>query len=105
MIRLVGAVPMRVEPVQGIFEVIPREKRVLVYGVSPLSPSDYPHARVTSFAALPNGDLYALIFTRQYTSTGRMLSEPAYYIERFKDDGTRDSIVPIHTAPGVAHWF
>ncbi|MGH9781332.1 MAG: hypothetical protein ACRD33_05880 [Candidatus Acidiferrales bacterium] len=100
-----AGVPLRLAPSSSVSEVIPGHKRIVEYGKSPLSESDYPHARVSSFGVLPNGELYALIFTRRDPSKEKPRPEPEYYVERFKDDGTRDSITPIHAPPGVAHWL
>lgn len=97
--------PLQVAQPLSVSEVIPEEKRVVVYGAAPLSESDYPHARTTSFGLLPDGKLYALIFTRQDQTREEARPQPQYYVEQFKDDGTKDSITPIHTPPGAAHWF
>lgn len=96
---------MRMEPVQGISEVIPEDKRVHAYGASPLSQSDYPHASITSFGVSPDGKVYALIRTRSDASSAKPKSTLGYYVERFKNDGTTDAIMPIEAPPGAAHWF
>jgi hypothetical protein len=104
-LALLAGYPLRLEPLPSVSELIPDEKRIVEYGTAPLPESDYPHATVTSLSVLPDGRLYALVFTRRLTSKGKPLSEPQYYVERFKDDGTRDSITPLHTPPGIAHWY
>jgi hypothetical protein len=105
-VQLAGlsGVPMHVVPSSSVSEIIPDEKRVVEYATSSLSQSDYPHARMTSFGVLPRGELYALIFTREDPSNEKPRPDPKYYVARFKDDGTLDSITPIHAPPGVAHW-
>jgi hypothetical protein len=100
-----AGVPLRLQPFSSVSELIPDEKRIVAFRALPLPESHYPHATMISFAVLPDGRLYALIFTRQFTSKGKPRSEPQYFVERFNDDGTRDSITHIHTPPGVAHWF
>ncbi|MGB6874679.1 MAG: hypothetical protein WBD87_01465 [Candidatus Acidiferrales bacterium] len=102
--RLVGN-PLHVEPSSSISEVVPDGKRIVVYGGTQLSPSDYPNSRLTDFSVLPNGVLYALIFTRRDAPSQGSRPEAQYYIERFKDDGTMDSITAIHAPPGIAHWY
>lgn len=97
--------PAHIDPSSSIAEVILDGKRIVAYGTSPLSESDYPHARVTSFGVLPDGKVYALIFTRGNAPSNGPRPDPQYYVERFKDDGTEDSMTPIHAPPGVAHWF
>jgi hypothetical protein len=88
----------------GVSEVIPDSKRIVAYGTSPLSQFDYPNSRLESFSVLPNGEVYALIFTRRDRSSGGPRPAPEYYVERFKDDGTTDSITHIDAPPGAAHW-
>ncbi|HKS82300.1 MAG TPA: hypothetical protein VJR23_12420 [Candidatus Acidoferrales bacterium] len=46
-----------------------------------------------------------MIFTRRDPSDGGARPAPEYYIERFKDDGTTDSITRIAPPPGSTHWF
>lgn len=102
---VLGGFPLHVEPFSSISEIILDDRRIVAYRTPRLSESDYPHATVTSFGVTPDGRLYALVFTRRFASGGRFLSGPAYYVERFKDDGASDSITPIQTPPGVAHWY
>ena len=68
--------------------ILDDSKRVVAYGTSPLSPSDYPNSRLKSFSVLPKGVVYALIITRQNPTEGNARPQPVYYVERFKDDGT-----------------
>ena len=100
-----AGVPLRLQPFSSVSELIPDEKRTVTYRALPLSGSRYPHAAMLSFAVLPDGRLYALIFTRRISSKGKPLSGPEYYVERFNDDGTRDAIIHVDTPPGVAHWY
>jgi hypothetical protein len=100
-----AGVPPRLQPFSSVAELIPDEKQIMTYRTLPLSVSRYPHAAMLSFAVLPDGRLYALIATRQFTSKGKPRSEPQYYVERFNNDRTRDSITHIQTPPGVAHWY
>lgn len=88
-----------------VFELIPDEKRVVSYGTPQLSEQRYPHATMYSYAVLPDGRLYGLIFTRRTSAEGKPLAGPEYYVERFKHDGTMDSITRVETPPGVAHWY
>jgi len=101
---LAGA-PAHVVPSSSVSEIIPDEKRILVYGEAQLSSSDYPNSMLQDFSVLPNGTLYALIVTRQDAPRRGSRPDPQYYIERFNDDGTSDSITPIQAPPGAAHWF
>ena len=96
---------MHVASGSNVSEVIADSKQIVAYGSSPLSPSDYPNERLGSFSVRPNGAVYALIFTRRDPSNGGPRPTPEYYIERFNDDGTTDSIARIQTPPGATRWF
>lgn len=100
---LVGA-PARVQPSSSISEVIRDGRRIVVYATQ-LSSSDYPNARVEDFSVLPSGAMYALIFTRKEAPSQGPRPDPQYYVEAFKDDGTKDSITQINPPLGITHWF
>lgn len=96
---------MHVASGSDVSEVITDSKQMVAYGSSPLSASDYPNERLGSFSVRPNGAVYALIFTRRDPSNGGPRPAPEYYVERFNDDGTTDSIARIQTPPGATRWF
>src|SRR6185437_8461183 len=89
----------------AISEIIPDSKRIVAYGRSPLPASDYPNAQVHSFNAAPGGQLYALLVTRSDVPAGAPRAAAEYYVERFKDDGTADSVLHVDPPPGATHWF
>jgi len=95
----------RVDADSGVSEVIPESKRIVAYGQSPLSTTDYPNSNLRSFNVTPRGAVHALISTRRNPSDGEPRPALEYYVERFKDDGTTDSINHIEAPPGAARWF
>lgn len=96
---------MRIAAGAAISEITPDSKTTVEYGTSGLSASDYPNSRLLSFSVTPRGKVSALIFTRADPSDGGVRPAPEYYFERFKDDGTIDSITRIAPPPGASHWF
>lgn len=96
---------MRVAAGAAISEITPDSKSTMEYGTSALSASDYPNSRLLSFSVTPKGAVSALIFARRDPSNGGPRPAPEYYFERFKDDGTTDSITRVTPPPGATHWF
>lgn len=89
----------------AVSEIIPDSKRIVESKISPQPSSDYPNPILVSFNVKPNGVLYALIFTQHNTSSEGSRPTSDFYIERFKDDGTMDSISHLDAPPNSPHWF
>lgn len=88
----------------AVSEIIPESKRIATYGSSPLSSSDYPNSSSRSFNVTPGGAVYALITTRAKPSSESPSPVREYYVERFKDDGTTDSITHVEPPPDATRW-
>lgn len=82
-------------------ELVLDSAQVIRFGATPLPDADYPHQNWEYFDVDGKGTVYALIHTWGLDPNagpkGRSVSHD--YIERFKDDGTTDTIVQLKPPP------
>jgi hypothetical protein len=84
-----------------VSELVLDSTQVIQFGANPLPDADYPDQNWQYFDVDGKGTVYALIHTSGFdpntSPKGRFVSHD--YIERFKDDGTTDTIVQLKAPP------
>ncbi|HKS65778.1 MAG TPA: hypothetical protein VJR26_00945 [Candidatus Acidoferrales bacterium] len=86
-------------PSPPITEVRPNSKSTVEFGMPPID--GYDRQDRHNFALGPNGTLYALISASRTEAGGKGTPRPEYFIEKFKEDGTRDSLTKLVTQAGA----
>lgn len=77
-----------------IVEILPGSRDTRLFGAKPLPSEEYPGQRIEYFDVNSDGDVYALVYTYTKPDSGNTQAvAPQYFVERFKDDGTADSVV------------
>jgi hypothetical protein len=85
-----------------LLEILPDSKSAKTFGSQPLSGSDYPNQWVGYFDVDADGTVYALVETHENGKPGdKQSATPQYFIERFKSDGSTDSVVHLDYPPGA----
>lgn len=89
------------EPV--ITEVTPESKQMQEYEKTPISIADYPNPLRLGFAVTPRGVIYRAFLTLRSPTPPRPPAE--FYVEKFNDDGTTDSITHLDAPAETSQWF
>lgn len=85
-----------------LIEIVPDSKSTKTFGSQPLPASDYPNQSIHYFDVDAHGTVYALGYTHEdKQASDKKPTIPQYFIERFNDDGSTDSVVRLGYPPGT----
>ena len=85
---------------RAITKILPDSKSTVEFGMPSIDGYDSQNRQ--SFAVGPNGGFYALISAHRAKVNAKRARRPDYFIEKFKEDGTRDSLTKLVLPAGAA---
>jgi len=85
-----------------LLEILPESKSTKTFGSQPLPASEYPNQWIKYFEVDAAGTVYALVDTHDDEKEGdKQPAPPQYFIERFNNDGSTDSVVHLDYPTGT----